>query len=317
MAEPVGDLIGGIEAGGTKFVCAVADPLTGRVIDRTDSESELFSTGQGAGGRDAVIRNVVEWFRSQPGRMTAVGIGSFGPVNLQSGEITSTPKLGWKGFPLRRHIQEAFPSAKVAFDTDVNAAARGEQEWGQGHGCSDFVYITLGTGIGAGAVVNHRLLHGLVHPEVGHIRVPRVAGDTFPGTCTRHGACWEGLCSGPAIEARAGREAKDIPKGDIAWVYAARYNAYAIANLICVLSPKKVIVGGSGRKAGALGEEAFFYRLREEIQTALAGYIVAPELGEGISEYIVAPGLGDDAGVRGAVALALDALKLEGTPSGV
>ena len=309
MTAHVTDLIGGIEAGGTKFVCAVADKKTGEIIERTDSNSEKFLTGSGVVGRDAVIYNVVEWFRPWIDRLSAIGIASFGPVNLDRGVITTTPKIGWRNFPLRQSIQDAFPSVKVAFDTDVNGAARGEQEWGQGRDCSDFIYITLGTGIGVGAIVNGQLLHGMVHPEMGHLRVPQTPGDTFPGICTRHGACWEGLCSGPAIEARAGCNAKDIPKGDISWVYAARYNAYAIANIICVLSPKKVVVGGSGRKAGALGEDAFFYRLREEVQTALAGYIVAPQLNEGISDYIVPPGLGDDAGVRGAVALALDTLR--------
>ena len=309
MAEATAELIGGIEAGGTKFVCAVADPLTGKVIERTSSNDPAFSTGEGEEGRDVVLGNVIEWLRSRPGRLTALGIGAFGPLDLQAGTITTTPKPGWQGFPLRRHIQDAFPAAKVKLDTDVNAAARGEQRWGQGQGCSDFLYITLGTGIGAGAVVNGNLLHGLIHPEMGHMRLPRIPGDPFPGICARHGDCWEGLCSGPAIEARTGRKASDIPAEDPAWTYVVRYHADAIANLICVLSPRKVIVGGSGRKAGGLGEEAFFHRLRAEVRTVLAGYIAAPELGEGIGGYIVPPGLGDDAGVRGAVALAMDAAR--------
>lgn len=304
------DLIGGIEAGGTKLVCAVADPSTGRLIDRTSASDPSFSTGTGERGREAVLGNAVEWLRSRPGRLTAIGIGAFGPVDLRTGTITTTPKPGWENFPLRERIQKAFPSARVELDTDVNAAARGEQEWGRGQGCSDFVYITLGTGIGAGAVVHGKLLHGLTHPEMGHMRVPRVPGDPFPGICSRHGDCWEGLCSGPAIEARAGRKPADIPREDVAWVYTVRYDAYAIANLICVLSPRKVIVGGSGRKAGGLGEEAFFLRLRDEVRTSLAGYIVAPELEEGLGDYIVPPGLGDDAGIRGAVALAMDAERL-------
>lgn len=309
MAEATAELIGGIEAGGTKFVCAVADPSTGRVIARTSASDPAFSTGSGENGRDVVLGNVVEWLRSRPGRLTALGIGSFGPLDLETGTITTTPKPGWQGFPLRRHVQAAFPSAKVVLDTDVNAAARGEQRWGHGQGCSDFLYITLGTGIGAGAVINHQCLHGLIHPEMGHMRLPRIPGDPFPGICARHGDCWEGLCSGPAIEARAGRKAGDIPAEDPAWMLTIRYNAFAIANLICVLSPQKVIVGGSGRKAGGLGEAAFFHHLREEVRTALAGYIAAPELGEGIGGYIVPPGLGDGAGVRGAVALAMDALR--------
>ncbi len=309
MAEATAELIGGIEAGGTKFVCAVADPSTGRLIERTSSDDPAFLTGKTEEDRGRLLGNVVEWLRSRPGRLTALGIGAFGPLNLRTGTITTTPKPGWQGFPLRRHLQAAFPSAKVELDTDVNAAARGEQRWGRGQGCSDFLYITLGTGIGAGAVINGNLLHGLIHPEMGHMRLPRIAGDPFPGICARHGDCWEGLCSGPAIEARAGRKAGGIPAEDPAWTYAVRYNACAIANLICVLSPRKVIVGGSGRKAGGLGEEAFFHRLREEVQAALAGYIAAPELGEGIGGYIVPPGLGDDAGVRGAVALAMDALR--------
>ena len=312
MADATPDLIGGIEAGGTKLVCALADLSTGKVIDRTSPGDPSFATGEGESGRDRVLDNAVAWLKSRPGRLAALGIGSFGPVDLREGRITTTPKPGWKGFPLRDYFRHAFPSTKVGLDTDVSTAARGEREWGRGRGCSDFVYITLGTGIGAGAVVDGGLLHGLVHPEMGHMRVPRVPGDTFPGICPRHGDCWEGLCSGPAIEARTGRKAEEILAGDAAWTYAVRYDAYAIANLICVLSPQRVIVGGSVRKAGGLGEEAFFHRLREEVRTALAGYIVAPELSEEIGGYIVPPGLGDDAGVYGALALALDALRSDG-----
>lgn len=311
MAEPNHPLIGGIEAGGTKFVCALANSSTGSVIDRTSPDDRSFLTGNGPIDRDNVLRNVVEWFRSRPGRLAALGIASFGPLDLAAGRITTTPKAGWQDFPLRQFFESAFPAARIEIDTDVNGAARGEQEWGEGRGCSDFIYITLGTGIGAGAVVNGQLVHGLVHPEMGHVRVPRIPGDELPGVCARHGDCWEGLCSGPALAARSGRDPREIPKEDATWRYSIRYTAYAIANLICVLSPKKVIVGGSGRKAGGFGEEAFFHHLREEVQTALAGYITAPELGDGIGGYIVPPGLGDDAGARGAIALALQALRSE------
>ncbi len=167
----------------------------------------------------------------------------------------------------------------------------------------------MGTGIGAGGMAGGNLIHGLVHPEVGHLLIPRIAGDDFPGTCPYHGSCWEGLCSGPAIEARTGVEASELPFDHPVWDMVAQYTASALANIILVLSPKRIIIGGSVRKAGQLGEQEFFSKIRASTRAALANYVDSPALGSSsIDEYIVPPQLGDNAGVLGAIALAQDAL---------
>ena len=168
---------------------------------------------------------------------------------------------------------------------------------------SDFVYITLGTGIGAGAMVGGELLHGLVHPEMGHMLIPRAPGDDFPGICPYHGGCWEGLCSGPAIHRRTGMPAEDLPPDHPAWDLVIRSIAEAIANITCVLSPQRVILGGGVAKGGRLGRDRFFQQVREKLREALNGYIAVPALGPDIDRYLVPPLLGDDAGVCGAMAL--------------
>ncbi|MCU0523309.1 MAG: ROK family protein [Elainella sp. Prado103] len=306
-------LVGGIEAGGTKFVCAVGrDPTdVAQPVNRIEFSSQT-------GSPDQVLAQVIGWFRQQEKRLgqplAAIGIGCFGPIDRHPdsptyGHITTTPKLGWGNFDMVGAIRQGWPHIPIEFDTDVNAAAFGEYRWGTGQGCEDFVYITIGTGIGGGAVVGGRLLHGLVHPEMGHMLLRRIPDDPFPGLCSRHGACWEGLCSGPAIHARAGRSAIELDPADPAWIYTTRYTAYALANLTCILSPQRIILGGSVRKGGQLGETRFMQRVREEVQTALAGYIVSPLLQAGIQDYIVVPQLGDDAGVCGALALALERLQ--------
>ena len=159
------------------------------------------------------------------------------------------------------------------------------------------------------------MLHGLVHPEMGHMLLPRIPGDPFPGICTKHGACWEGLCSGKAIHSRSGKPAEFLKADDPAWIFTTRYLGYALANLICVLSPRRIIIGGSVAKAGdgpdALGQDQFFERIRDEVQTALAGYVVSDSLSNGIKEYIVPAKLGDDAGVCGAFVLAKNKLSVE------
>jgi fructokinase len=303
-------VVGGIEAGGTKFVCAV-----GRGPDdvRQPGNRQEFATGD-----DPVrlIARVIEWFREkqkeQP--LSAIGIASFGPVDLvrgspRYGQITSTPKPGWANTDLVGPIERALGNIPVGFDTDTNGAGLGEHYWGRASGLDDFVYITIGTGIGAGGMAGGRLLHGLVHPETGHLRLPRIDGDTFPGVCKYHGDCWEGLCSGGAIRQRTGIAAELLPPDHPAWVYETHYTGFAIANIVCTLSPRRVIVGGSVSKGGQLGEDAFFRAVRQRVQTVLNGYVVSPELlGAGIDEYIVPPQLGDDAGVCGAIALGQSAI---------
>jgi fructokinase len=195
-------LVGAIEAGGTKFVCAVgAGPH--------DLVRATFPTGNDP---EQVLSAVTCWLTDQQrqrGTLRAIGVASFGPLDLSSdsptyGHITSTPKPGWRNTDIVGPLRRAFPGIPVGFDTDVNGAALGEYRWGNGVGLTDFVYITIGTGIGAGAMVGGQLLHGLVHPEMGHMLLPRVPEDTFAGVCPYHGACWEGLCSGPALLKRTG-----------------------------------------------------------------------------------------------------------------
>jgi fructokinase len=306
-------LFGAIEAGGTKFVCAVGSrPSDIRIKEQPTENRKEFNT---ADGPEIVFANVVKWFREMEKKLgrniSAIGIASFGPVDLNEsntlsyGCITSTPKLSWRGAnllePLRSEFGHALP---LGLDTDVNGAALGEFTWGAAKGIDDFVYVTIGTGLGAGAMSRGRLLHGLVHPEMGHMLLPRIPGDPFPGSCTKHGACWEGLCSGTAIQSRAGKPAQDLESDDSAWIFTTRYIGYALANLICVLSPRRIIIGGSVRKAGKLGQDRFFERIRDEVQAALAGYVVSDSLTGGIRDYIVPAALGDDAGVCGAFELA-------------
>lgn len=304
-------LVGGIEAGGTKFVCAIG---RGPEDVRRPENRASFPTGNEPAH---VLSRVIEWFKSREkavGRLEAIGVASFGPIDLHAssptyGHITSTPKPGWQNADVLGPIREAFPDLPLGFDTDVNGAGLGEHVSGAAVGIDDFVYITMGTGIGAGAMVRGQLLHGLLHPEIGHLRLPRLPGDTFAGVCPYHGDCWEGLCSGPALAKRTGLPAEQLPPDHPAWEQLTRYVGVALANLICTLSPKRIILGGSVRKAGQLGEAAFFQRVRAETRAALNGYVSSPWiLTDAIHDYIVPPKLGDDAGICGAIALAQRAL---------
>jgi fructokinase len=273
-------------------------------------DRDQFPTGGDPAG---VLAQVADWLKereAEHGSLAAIGIASFGPIDLDEasptyGYITSTPKAGWANTDIVGPMRAAIPGIPVGFDTDVNGAGLGEWRWGAAQGLSDFVYITVGTGLGGGGMARGELLHGLVHPEMGHMGLPRVGDDTFEGSCPFHGRCWEGLCSGPAIEKRAGMPAEELPPDHPAWSITTQYMAHALVNLTCVLSPKRIVIGGSVRKAGQLGEERFFDQVRRAYRSIMADYIVSPALTEsGISEFIVPPLLGDDAGVCGAIALA-------------
>ena len=303
-------IVGAVEAVGTKFVCAIGSGPGARLLERAQ-----FPTGD-----DPVqlMQRVVEWFaerRTKHGALTALGVASFGPVDLDQssrtyGFITTTPKPGWQYADIVGPLRRAFPDLPIGFDTDVNGAGLGEWRWGAAQGLEDFVYVTAGTGIGGGGMARGRLLHGLVHPEMGHMGLPRLAGDDFEGACPFHGRCWEGLCSGVAIAKRAGMPAEDLPPDHPAWEFTIRYLAHALVNLTCVLSPRRIILGGSVRKAGRLGEDAFFARLRAAFREIMADYIASPALSEsGLAQFLVAPQLGDDAGVCGAIALAHEAVR--------
>lgn len=283
---------GGMECGGTKFVCATGE--SGTILARTEFPATAPAE---------TIARALEFFQAQP-QLQSIGIGSFGPVDLDPtspkfGYITSTPKNGWRDTDLVGAVRRA-TGLPVAFDTDVNAAALGEARWGAAQGLDTFLYLTIGTGLGGGGMANGRLLHGLVHPEMGHIRVPHdLRADPFPGGCPFHGDCLEGLVCGPALEARWGQRGETLPPDHPAWDLEARYIALGLATWICTLSPQRIILGG-----GVMRQAHLFPRIRAQVLTLLNGYIQAPDILEGIAQYIVPPALGGDAGVLGAIALA-------------
>ena len=292
-------LYGGIEAGGNKFVCAVGsgpDDLREQAAIPTTSPKQT-------------IARLVEFFQgtADVGQIGAFGIGSFGPMDIHPasptfGYITSTPKPGWADTDLIGPLTREF-GLPVAFDTDVNAAALGERRWGAAVDCESFVYLTVGTGIGGGAMVNGRLLHGLVHPEMGHIRVPHdMEADRFTGVCPYHGDCLEGLASGPAIEKRWGDSGERLPRRHPAWTLEASYLGLGVASLICALSPELVVMGG-----GVMKQPQLLPMVRRRVQDTLGGYIQSPRILKDIDAFIVPPALGDMAGVLGAIALAEEA----------
>ncbi len=291
-------LFAGIEAGGTKFVCAVGSGPQG-IRDLTS-----FPTTQ----PDETLERAYSFLRPYVHDLAAIGIASFGPVDLRVGSptygfITSTPKPGWANFNIVGAIQRAF-DLPVGFDTDVNGAALGEWRWGAGQGLDTFVYLTIGTGIGGGALVNSQLLHGLLHPEMGHMLLQHDwQSDPFPGICPYHGDCFEGMASGPAIEKRWGTPAETLPPDHPAWELEAHYLALGLDAIISILSPQRIIMGG-----GVMMQSQIFPLLFAKLQKMLNNYIQVPEILNRIEQYIVPPDLGSQAGVLGALALAERAL---------
>jgi fructokinase len=283
---------GGIEAGGSKWECAVG---TGPADLRATETVPTTTPGE-------TIDRVVAFFERE-GPVEAIGIGSFGPVDskLSSptwGHITTTPKPGWAGADVAQEIRRRL-SVPVAFDTDVNAAALGEHNWGAARGVDTFCYITVGTGIGGGGMVGGKLLHGLVHPEFGHMRIPHDRdADPFPGICPYHGDCWEGLASGRAVEARWGRPAEELADEKV-WELQAHYLALGLVCVICVLSPERIVMGG-----GVMARPGLLPLVRHAVTEVMNGYLDQTAMSEGIADYITPPGLGSKAGMLGAIALA-------------
>lgn len=289
-------LYGGIEVGGTKIICAVgAGPAD------VQAEKRFPTTTPGE-----AFEQIMAFFQQyQP---AAIGIGSFGPISLNRGApdygfITSTPKLSWADTDLAGTIGRAL-GVPVGFDTDVNAAALGEWRWGAGQHLDTFLYLTIGTGVGGGGIANGRLMHGLLHPEMGHIRLPRDQRvDPFTGICPYHGDCLEGLASGPAMQARWGAPAESLPAHHPAWELEAYYLALACVAFICILSPQRIILGG-----GVMNQPHLFALIQRKVQTLLNGYIQTPAVTRHIETYIVPPSLGSRVGVLGALALAEQAV---------
>lgn len=283
---------GGIEAGGTRWNCAVG------AGDGTVARAESFAT---TAPQETLARAL--GFFAREGPVAALGVGCFGPVELDRasprwGTITTTPKPGWSGAAVAATLCDGL-GVPVAFETDVNAAALGEGRWGAARGLDTFAYVTVGTGIGIGVLANGRPLHGLVHPEGGHLRIPHDRErDSFPGSCPYHGDCLEGLASGVALRQRWGAPGEELSAPEV-WELEADHLALGLANLVLALSPQRIVLGG-----GVGATPGLIELVRERLPSALGGYLDAPQLGEGIGAYLVPPALGPRSGVVGAIELA-------------
>lgn len=284
-------LFGGIEAGGTKFVCAVGDE-SGHIKEKVQ-----FLTHT----PDETMENVLTFFLTF--NVNAVGIGSFGPIDVNPssetyGFITSTPKTAWQHYPIKQTVEHAL-HVPVGFSTDVNSAALGEISLGAAKGLDSCLYMTVGTGIGAGAIVKGHILDGLSHPEMGHILVRRHPDDRYLGACPFHQDCLEGLASGPALEARWGKKGVELANQTEVWEIEAYYIAQALMQYMLILSPKKVILGG-----GVMHQKQLFPLIQSKLVELINGYIQLPA---SLSDYIISPGLGNDSGIVGAIFLAKQA----------
>lgn len=293
------NLYGGIEAGGTKFVCALGNGI-GDIFDRTTIATTT---------PEETLPQVINFFKkaANEGHLKSIGVGSFGPIDTNKksktyGFITSTPKTAWISCDIVGALKKAF-SIPIGFETDVSTAALGEHRFGEGQGLQHFIYITVGTGIGAASMVNGKLMPGLGHQEMGHILVPHdKQTDPFVGMCPYHHDCLEGLACGGAIKKRwKVQSALDIPATHPAWDLEAEYLASGLMSYILTLSPERIIMGG-----GVMKQMHLFPKIREKVLDKLNGYISEPLLLNNIDEFIVPPGLADRAGVAGAIALAAD-----------
>lgn len=287
--EPIHNLmIAGIELGGTKTVVAIGHP-DGRLIE----EFRYPTTHP-----EETLVVAIEWIR-QWGNPEALGVGAFGPVMLgdkgdDHGRVLATPKPGWAGFSISAILRGAFPGIRIVMETDVNAAALAESRLGAARGLADVVYITIGTGIGAGILSGGHLVHGSLHPEFGHLKVPRSPGDEFAGLCPFHGDCLEGLASGPAIAARWGVDASALPAEHPAWEIQAWYLAHGVLALAAITAPSRVVIGGGVSQVRGLHE-----RVQAEFGRLSAGYFVQSQS----ADFIVPPALGQNAGILGALLL--------------
>lgn len=286
--------IGALEAGGTKMVCAVGN-AQGEIFER-----ESFPTLT----PEETVPQLTRWFSGRG--VDALGIGAFGPTSVDPkspsfGTILETPKIAWRGYPLRKAFADAL-GVPVGYDTDVNVACLGEATFGDSRGIDDLVYVTIGTGVGAGVMCGGHLLHGMLHPEAGHMLLTRVPGDEGPCVCPSHGRCLEGLAAGPSIERRWGAKAYELANRPEVWELEGDYLAQMCCNLVLCYSPRRIILGG-----GVMHQGQLFPIVREKTVAYLGGYITTPELAD-IDAYIVAPSLNDNQGVLGCVELGRRAL---------
>jgi hypothetical protein len=289
-------VIAAVEAGGTKFICGLGNEK-GEIIDKINIPTTT---------PEETMSKVIEYFKDK--KFDVMGVGSFGPIDpVKSSEtygyITKTPKPYWSDYNIIGELKKHF-NVPMEFDTDVNGAALAEAWWGAGKGLKNIIYITVGTGIGAGAVVNGIMLQGLTHPEMGHIFLKKHPDDKFQGRCPFHKDCLEGMAAGPAIEDRWGKKGQEMTNDDRVWEMEAYYLAQALVNYILILSPQKIIMGG-----GVMKQQQLFPLIRKYVQEFLNNYVYKREILEKIDEYIVYPGLGDEAGFTGSIALGKIALE--------
>lgn len=293
------DHFGGIEAGGTKFNCIIGES-SGKILAECRIETQA---------PDPTLEKIVEFYETQTSalkiKLRSIGLGCFGPLDLRPGSpnfgsITSSPKISWRGINIPKILGEQL-KVPIYIETDVNAAAFGEWKWGAGKNLDNLVYFTIGTGIGGGAIVEGKPIHGMLHPEMGHIYLKHDwQKDPFPGNCPFHQDCFEGLASGPAIKARWKIEGEQLPDDHPAWIIESIYIAQALQAVILVLSPLRIILGG-----GVMQRLHLFPLIRQELSHLLNGYVQTDELLHGMENYIVPPELGQRSGVLGSLALAI------------
>jgi fructokinase len=294
MDKPI---YGGIETGGTKFVCAIGN-ADGTLIEKIRIPTE---------DPEKTIELVADFFKPfyVNAGLRRIGIGSFGPIDAEInsvtyGYITSTPKPGWQNTNIVGLLRSRL-DVDIVFDTDVNAAALGESLWGASRNLDPSLYITIGTGIGGGYIIEGRPLRGMANPEMGHIRIPHDwSKDPFKGACSYHGDCFEGLASGRSLIERLGKPAETISQDHPVWELEINYIGQAISNLVLILSPRIIILGG-----GLMKTDFLFKGIRRRVKEILNQYIQTDEIIENIEQYIVPPFLGDNAGVLGSIALAI------------
>lgn len=287
--------IAAIEAGGTKFICGIGNEK-GEIFEKINIPTTT---------PEETMVKVIEYFKEK--EFDAMGVGSFGPIDPVKnsdlyGYITKTPKPNWSQYNLLGELKKHF-DVPMEFDTDVNSAALGESLWGAGKNLNSVMYITVGTGIGAGAVINGKMLQGLTHPEMGHISIKKHKDDRYEGKCPFHNDCLEGLASGPAIEERWGEKAYNLEYNEKVWELEAYYLSQALVNYILILSPQKIIMGG-----GVMKQSHLFPLIRKMVKESLNGYVHKMEILENINDYIVYPGLKEGAGLMGSLALGYLAL---------
>ena len=283
-------IMAAVEAGGTKFNCGLGDE-NGNIIDQVSIPTTT---------PEETMKKVIEYFKDK--KFDVMGVGSFGPIDpikgsKTYGHRTKTPKAYWSDYNLIGELKKHF-DVPMEFDTDVNGAALAEAWWGAGKGFKNVMYITVGTGIGAGATVDGKMLQGLTHPEMGHISVKRHPEDAFEGTCSFHGDCLEGMAAGPAIEKRWGKKGIELAEDNRVWEMEAYYLSQALVNYILILSPEKIIMGG-----GVMKQKQLFPLIHKNVKEMLNGYVDKKEILEDIENYIIYPGLGDYAGFIGSFAL--------------